>query len=99
MANPDRLSGRGVTYQQGDRVVKPSTGEFGRIQFRKNWTTGERFPVVVILDGRRRGQSEYPNRGWELEESATYDRPDHDEDSITTTENKAVRLWRERWNR
>lgn len=80
-----------MTWREGDRVVKGE--EFGRIQFRTNWTTGDRFPVVVIFSERRRGQSEYPNRGWELEERGVYDRPDYDEDSVTTTENRAVRKW------
>lgn len=86
-----------MAWKQGDRVVKGE--EFGRIQMRQNRETREWFPVVVILNGRRNGRSEYPNRGWELEETADGGRPDYEEDSVTTTENKAVRVWRERHNR
>jgi hypothetical protein len=77
-------------YRNGDEMVKGS--ETGRIQMRQNRETREYFPVVVILSGPRTGQSEYVSRGWRrADERAHYDRPEHDDDALTTTERKWVR--------
>jgi hypothetical protein len=71
--------------------------ERGVIVELKNRSTGRPFLMVWILNGPRKNQREYPERGWEPDE--INERPDYDEDSITTTENKAMRVWRARANR
>lgn len=87
-------------FIKGEEVVKGA--ERGRIQMRQNHSTKEWFPVVVILNGSRVGQSEYPSRGWKhAEDTGDYDRPDYDDDGLSRSELRDMvsRPWRFREGR
>ena len=86
-------------FNSGDEVVKGR--ETGRIQMRQNRSTKEYFPVVVILTGKRRGQSEYV-KGWKLvEDRADETRPDREAEGLTQSElhDMLNRPWRFRETR
>lgn len=53
---------KAAPFQEHDRVTRGA--EVGVIVLCRNRATGDKFPMVWVLEGPHKGTREYPNRGW-----------------------------------
>ena len=78
-------------FANGDWVMKGS--EFGVVVERISKRTGSRYLVVSITRGPRKGQLEFPERGWVIDDGSTggNERPSHEPDDFLGRQNWKTR--------
>ena len=73
-------------FSAGDHVIKGQ--EAGTVVERRSHRTGREYLTVSITKGPRRGQTEFPERGWRIDggEYAGNERPSTEPESYSGSE-------------